>query len=204
MIPNGPLIRTDYKEKEIPHHQLTKLLEKISSYIPDEEIDFLFPFRKSSTQGRLRTFKTSQVYRAHILTMIKGVTSFNKVCAEIKSRRSFRDFCRFKNKKSTPIKRSLSEFRDYIKPSGFEEITRLITLTFLNTIKLPIVKVAVPDATDMPASCSGFAKKNANVLQSANALGSILLKERLKAKGQKRAAKALTLLDIRSIPYASG
>ena len=140
------------------------ILEKISSHIPDNEIDFLFPFRKFNTQGRLREFKASQLYRAHILTMIKGVTSFNKVCSEIKSRRSFRDFCRFKNKKSTPVKRVLSEFRDHLKPSGFEEITRLITLTFLNTIKLSLVKVAVPDATDMPANCSGFAKKNANAL----------------------------------------
>src|SRR4030042_1616750 len=73
------------------------VLEKISSHIPDDEIDFLFPFRSYNTQGRLREFKTSQLYRVHILTMIKGVTSFNKVCAEIKSRRFFRDFCHFKN-----------------------------------------------------------------------------------------------------------
>jgi len=140
------------------------ILEKISPYIPDEEIDFLFPFRSYKTQGRLREFKASQLYRVHILTMIKGVPSFNKVCAEIKFRRSFRDFCHFKNKKSTPVKRTLSEFRDYLKPSGLEEITRLITLTFLNTAKLSRIKVAVPDATDMPASCSGFTKKNANAL----------------------------------------
>lgn len=180
------------------------ILEKISFHIPDNEIDFLFPFRKSNTQGRLRAFKVSQLYRAHILTMIKGVTSFNKVCDEIKSRRSFRDFCRFKNKKSTPVKRLLSEFRDHLKPSGFEEITRLITLIFLNTVKLPVIKVAVPDATDMPASCNGFAKKNVNALLRANVPGSILQKELLKAKGLKRAVKALTLLDIRSIHYVYG
>ena len=180
------------------------ILEKISPYIPDNEIDFLFPFKNSNTQGRLRVFKTSQLYRAHILAMIKGVTSFNKVCAEFKSRRSFRDFCHFKNKKSTPTNRILSEFRDYLKPSGFEEITRLIALTFLNTVKLPVIKVAIPDATDIPANCSGFTKKNANALESANVPGNIPLKERLKAKGLKRPAKVLTLLDIRSIPYASG
>jgi len=180
------------------------ILEKISPYIPDDEIDFLFPFRNFNTQGRLRAFKMSQLYRAHVLTMIKGVTSFNKVCAEFKSRRSFRDFCRFKNKKFTPTNRILSQFRDYLKPSGVEEITRLITLTFLNTVKLPLIKVAVPDATDMPASCSGFAKKNANALERANVPGSIPPKERLKVKGLKRAAKVLTLLDIKSIPYASG
>jgi len=180
------------------------ILEKISPHIPDDEIDFLFPFRNFNTQGRLRAFKTSQLYRAHILTMIKEITSFNKLCSEFKLRRSFRDFCRFKNKMFTPTNRILSEFRDYLKPSGFEEITRLITLVFLNTVELPAIKVAVPDATDMPANCSGFTKKNANVLGSVTAPGSIQRKELLKAEGLKRAAKAPTLLGIRNIHYASG
>ena len=153
-------MNTDTKQR----FDVDPILEKISPHIPDDEIDFLFPFRNFNTQGRLKAFKTSQLYRVHVLTMIKGVTSFNKVCAEFKSRRSFRDFCRLKNKKFAPTNRILSEFRGYLKPSGFEEITRLITLTFLNTVKLPLIKVAVPDATDMPASCSGFAKKNANAL----------------------------------------
>ena len=135
------------------------VLEKISPHVPDEEIDFLFPYRNLNTQGRLKSFKASQLYRAHILTLIKGVTSFNKISSEFKFRRSFRDFCRFKTKTFTPTNRILSEFRARLKPSGFEEITRLITLTYLTTIKLPVVKVAVPDATDMPASCNGFAKK---------------------------------------------
>ena len=180
------------------------ILEKISHHIPDEEIDFLFPYRNINTQGRSKSFKTSQLYRAHILSLIKGVTSFNKMCSEFKFRRSFRDFCRFKNKNATPTNRILSEFRGRLNPSGFEEITRLITLTFLNTIKQPLIKVAVPDATDMPANCKGFAKKNVHALCCANARRCILLKEQLKAKGLRRAVRALTLLDIRSIHYAFG
>ena len=180
------------------------ILEKISPHIPDEEIDFLFPFRKFNTQGHVRQFKTSQLYRAHILTMIKGVTSFNKVSAEFKSRRSFRDFCRIKNKKATPTNRILSEFRDHLKPPGFEKIAQMITLNFLNMVNLPRGKVAIPDATDMPASCHGFAKKNANVLESANVLGSIHRKGQRKAKELKKVDKALILLDLRSILYAPG
>ena len=91
-----------------------------------------------------------------------------------------------------------------IDPARYRKITRLITLTFLNTIKMPFIKIAVPDATDMPANCKGFAKKNAHALQCANARRCILLKEQLKAKGLRRAVRALTLLDIRSIHYAFG
>lgn len=192
------------KKKLKQRFDVDPILEKISPHIPDEEIDFLFPYRNFNTQGRSKSFKTSQLYRAHILTLIKGVTSFNKMCSEFKFRRSFRDFCRFKNKNTTPTNRILSEFRGRLKPSGFEEITRLITLTFLNTVKLPLITIAVPDATDMPANCKGFAKKNAYALQCANARRCILLKERLKAKGLRRAVRALTLLDIRSIHYAFG
>jgi len=138
---------------------LDPILEKISPHIPDEEINFLFPFRKFHTQGRRRKFKTSQLYRAHILAMLKGIPSFNKLCTELKTRRSFRDFGLFKNKKYTPPKRMLSEFRDHLKPSGFEKIAQLIAANFLNVISLPDLHVAIPDATDMPANCSGFAKK---------------------------------------------
>ena len=107
------------------------ILEKVSPHIPDEEKDFLFPYRNFNTQGRSKLFKTSQLYRVHILTLIKGITSFNKICSELKFRRSFRDFCGFKNKNSTPTNRILSDFRGRLKPSGFEEITRLITINFL-------------------------------------------------------------------------
>ena len=54
------------------------ILEKISHHIPDEEINLLFPFKKFNTQGRSRKFKTSQLYRAHILAMLKGIPSFSE------------------------------------------------------------------------------------------------------------------------------
>ena len=179
-------------------------LGKISHHIPDEEINLLFPFKKFNTQGRSRRFKTSQLYRAHILAMLKGIPSFNKLCTEFKTRRAFRDFCFFRNKKFIPTKRMLSEFRDHLAPSGFGKITQLLASNLLKVVPLPQVKVSIPDATDMPANCRGFTKKNASVLENANVPGSTQLREQQKASGQRRAARALILSDIRSIPYASG
>jgi hypothetical protein len=180
------------------------ILEEISSHIPDEEINFLFPFRKFNTQGRRRKFQTSQLYRAHIVAMLKGIPSFNKLCTELKTRRSFRDFCLFKSKKFIPPKRMLSEFREHLKPSGFEKIAQLITANFLNVIPLPVTKVGIPDATDMPANCSGFAKKNADVRAIVNAQRNTLQKGPQKGNERKKVAKVLILLDIRSIPCVSG
>jgi hypothetical protein len=180
------------------------ILKSISPHIPDEEINTLFPFRKFNTQGHRREFKSNQLYRAHILTMIKGIPSFNKICSEFKSRRSFREFCLFKNQKITPTNRILSEFRDHLQPSGFEKIAQLMTLNFLAVVPLPPMKIAIPDGSDMPAKCRGFAKKNASVLAPVNARKSIPQKEPLKGNGPRKAARAPILLDIRNIPYGFG
>jgi hypothetical protein len=180
------------------------ILKNISPHIPDEEINFLFPFRKFHTQGHRRDFQSNQLYRAHILAMFKGVPSFNKLCKELKTRRSFRDFCLFKSKKLIPPKRMLSEFREHLKPSGFEKIAQLITSNFLKVIPLPAVTVGIPDATDMPANCSGFAKKNADVQGIVNAQNNTPQKGPQKGSERKKVAKVPILLDIRSIPYGFG
>ena len=180
------------------------ILERISPHIPDEEINFLFPFRRFHTQGRRRMFKASQLYRAHIVTMLKGISSFNNLCTELKTRRSFRDFCLFKSKKFIPSKRMLSEFREHLKPCGFEKIAQLITANFLSVIPLPVTKVGIPDATDMPANCSGFAKKNADVRAIVNAPKNTPRKGPQKGSERKKVAKVPILLDTRSILYVSG
>jgi len=180
------------------------ILKNISPHIPDEEINFLFPFRKFHTQGHRRDFQSNQLYRAHILAMFKGIPSFNKLCAEFKTRRSFREFCRFKNQKMTPTNRILSEFRDHLQPSGFEKIAQLMTLNILAVVPLPRMKIAIPDGSDMPAKCNGFAKKNASVLATANALKSIPRKEPPRENGPRKAARVPILLDIKNIPCGFG
>ena len=98
----------------------------------------------------------------------------------------------------------LSEFRDHLKPAGFEKIAQLIAANFLNTLSLPDLHVAIPDATDMPANCRGFAKKNAIVSAVANAQRSTPRREPPRENERKKVAKAPILLDTRSILYVSG
>ena len=98
----------------------------------------------------------------------------------------------------------LSEFREHLKPSGFEKIAQLITANFLNVIPLPVTKIGVPDATDMPANCSGFAKKNADARAIVNAQRNTPRKEPQKESERKKVARVLILLDIKSIPCVSG
>lgn len=98
----------------------------------------------------------------------------------------------------------LSEFRDHLKPSGFEKITQLITANFLETVVLPEVTIAVPDATDMPANCAGYAKKNALAPEIALVPKGTPLKGQPKESERRRVGRALTLLDIKNILCAFG
>ncbi len=180
------------------------ILRNISPHIPDEEINTLFPFRKFNTQGHRREFKSNQLYRAHILAMIKGISSFNRLCSEFKTRRSFREFCLFKNQKTTPTNRILSEFRDHLQPLGFEKVAQLMTLNFLAVVPLPRMKIAIPDGSDMPAKCNGFTKKNASVLAVVNARKNTPRKEPPKGNGPRKAARVPILLDIKNILCAFG
>jgi hypothetical protein len=180
------------------------ILRNISPHIPDEEINTLFPFRKFNTQGHRREFQSNQLYRAHILAMMKGIPSFNKLCSEFKTRRCFREFCLFQNQKTTPTNRILSEFRDHLQPSGFEKVAQLMTRNFLAVVPLPRMKIAIPDGSDMPAKCNGFAKKNASVLAVANAQKSTLRKEPPKGNGPRKAVRVPILSDIKNIRCGFG
>lgn len=98
----------------------------------------------------------------------------------------------------------LSEFRNHLKSTGFEKIAGLMTANFLNMFSLPDLRVAIPDATDMPANCSGFAKKNAIVLVNVNVQRNIPLRELPKENERKKVVKVPILLATRSIRYVSG
>lgn len=98
----------------------------------------------------------------------------------------------------------LSEFRNHLKSTGFEKIAELMAANFLNMFSLPDLRVAIPDATDMPAKCSGFAKKNAIVLAIANVQRNIPPREQPKENERKKVVKAPILSATRSIRYVSG
>ena len=67
-------------------------LEEISKVIPDNAIDAIFPRGFMRRRGPRDKFSTSQLFRTHLLVMLKQISSFNKLCAELRIRRSLRDF----------------------------------------------------------------------------------------------------------------
>jgi len=178
-------------------------LEAVSKVIPDAAIDAIFPKNFGKSKGRPDKFKTSQLFRIHLAAMLKQIPSFNKLCTELKIRRSLRDFCNLKNRWKVPVPRVLFEFRMKLGDSGLIRINELLLLTLFKVFKLPRLLVAVPDSTDLEAACRGFRKKNANACFLVSVQRNFLLGEPKREPVRKNPGNPSTLWDIRSIPSGS-
>jgi len=178
-------------------------LEAVSKVIPDAAIDTIFPKNLGKSKGRPDKFKTSQLFRIHLAAMLKQIPSFNKLCTELKIRRSLRDFCNLKNKWNVPIPRVLFEFRMKLGDSGLIRINELLLLTLFKVFKLPRLLVAVPDSTDLEAACRGFRKKNANACSLVSVRRNFLLREPKKEPAPRNPGKPFILWDIRSTLFES-
>ena len=135
-------------------------LERLSGVIPDAALDEFFPSNYPGKRGRPFVLSTSQYYRIHILALVKGITSFNRLCAELRYHPGYRRFCKIKSIDKVPASKTLSDFRLETGPEVFVLINDLLLERLFSIIPLPEVAVAVPDSTDLEASCSGRAKKN--------------------------------------------
>lgn len=184
-------------------YDLDPFLEEISKVIPDDAIDTIFPKGFTRQRGPQGKFKTSQLFRVHLVAMLKQIPSFNKLCFELRVRRSLRDFCNLKNRRDVPIPRVLSEFRMKLGDSGLIRINELLLFTLFKVLKLPRLLVAVPDSTDLEASCKGFPKKNANASCLANVQRNSLLQEPKGDTVPRNPGKPSTLWDIKSILFGS-
>jgi len=184
-------------------YDLDPFMEEISKVIPDDAIDTIFPRGFAKRRGPRDIFRTSQLFRVHLVAMLKQVPSFNKVNEELKIRRSLRDFCKLRNKADIPGTKILSKFRRKLGDSGLVRINELLLLTFLNVLKLPRLLVAVPDSTDLEASCKGFLKKNANASFLANVQKNSRPKEPKGDTVPRNPGNPSTLWDIKNILFGS-
>jgi hypothetical protein len=178
-------------------------LEEISRVIPDDALDIIFPRGFTKQKGPKDIFKTSQLFRVHLIAMFKQIPSFNKLCAEFRIRRSLRDFCKMKSKYDIPNTRILSQFRTKVGDSGLIRINDLLLLILFKVLKLPRLLIVVPDSTDLEAACRGFRKKNAIVSFLVNVPRNLVPREPKKEPVPRNPANLSILWDIRSIPFGS-
>ena len=132
-----------------------RLLELVSPYVPDAFIHDLCP--RQFTGGRRCALSAPQLWRMHLLALLTSTHSLNLVVAQLPEQAAWRRFCRLRG--HWPGVRMLHEFRQQIEVSGLRRINQHLLERLVRRQGVQPHAVALMDATDLPAACSGFKKK---------------------------------------------
>lgn len=132
-----------------------RLLELVTPYVPDAFIHDLCP--RQFTGGRRCALSAPQLWRTHLLPLLTSTHSLNLVVAQLPEQAAWRRFCRLRG--HWPGVRMLHEFRRQIGVSGLRRINQHLLERLVRRQGVQPYTVALMDATDLPAACSGFKKK---------------------------------------------
>ena len=131
------------------------LLERLAGYIPDDFITAAFP--RDFTGGRRHVLSAAQLWRVHLLALLTSTHSLNLLVTQLPEQSGWRRFARLR--RVCPTARMLHEFREHLGVSGLRSINQHLLGRLLRRHGVQPEAVALMDATDLPASCSGFKKK---------------------------------------------
>lgn len=131
------------------------LLESVSGCVPDDFIAGLCV--RDFTGGRRHVLSGPQLWRVHLLALLTSTHSLNLVVAQLSEQPGWRRFARLR--RIYPTARMLHEFRQQVGVDGLRAIDRHLLGRLLRRQGRQPHSVALMDATDLPAACSGFKKK---------------------------------------------
>lgn len=139
----------------LPPVGTNRLLELLSDYAPDDFIADLCP--RDFTGGRRHALSAVQLWRTHLLALLTSTHSLNLLVAQLPEQAAWRRFVRLR--RACPTARMLHEFRQAVGVSGLRSINQQLVGRLLRRQGFQPNAVALMDATDLPAACSGFKKK---------------------------------------------
>ncbi len=148
---------------ELPAVGTVKLLDLLSSYVPDEFINQLLPRHRGV--GRRSGFSSAQLWRVHLLSPLTGTHSYNGMVRLLPEVRAWRRFAHFSHRERTPDVRMLHEFRSRAGVSGLREINNHLVEQLLPHLCVAQRSVALIDATDLPAATADKKKTVGNGLR---------------------------------------
>lgn len=175
----------------LPPTGTNRLLELVSAHVPDAFIHDLCP--RQFTGGRRCALSAPQLWRLHLLPLLTSTHSLNLVVAQLPEQAAWRRFCRLR--RHWPGVRMLHEFRQQIGVSGLRQINQHLLERLISRQGVQPHAVALMDATDLPAACSGFKKKTPALTRPP---------ARRWAGARSRLARAAGLLVTRSTPCGCG
>lgn len=139
----------------LPAVGTNRLLELLSPYAPDDFLAEICP--RVFTGGRRHALSAAQLWRTHLLAALTSTHSLNLVVTQLPEQAAWRRFARLRC--ALPTARMLHEFRQTVGVSGLRHINQHLVGRLLRRQGVQPHAVALMDATDLPASCSGFKKK---------------------------------------------
>lgn len=139
----------------LPPVGTSRLLELLSPYAPDDFIAEICP--RDFTGGRRHVLSAAQLWRTHLLAALTCRHSLNLLVTQLPEQAAWRRFARLR--RTSPTARMLHEFRQAVGVSGLRRINQHVVGRLLHRQGVQPNAVALMDATDLPASCSGFKKK---------------------------------------------
>jgi hypothetical protein len=148
----------------------------LSPFVPDDYLDQQWPRLKSG--GRRHGFSTSQLWRVHLLVLITPVHSFNLLIRMLPEQKAWRRFAHLPRQDHVPDVRMINAFREEIGVDGLRQINGQLLEPIIEKTALSPGATALIDATDLPASCSGFKKKHWSLLGQGGGAGRAHAQER--------------------------
>ena len=139
----------------LPPVGTSRLLELLATYAPDDFIAGVRP--REFTGGRRHTLSAAQLWRTHLLAVLTSTHSLNLLVRQLPEQAVWRRFARLR--RELPTARMLHEFRQAVGVSGLRCINQHLVGRRLRRTGVQPQAVALMDATDLPAACSGFKKK---------------------------------------------
>jgi hypothetical protein len=156
-------------KSQLPPTGTEDFLELLSPFVPDDYLDHRWPRLK--TGGRRFGFSASQLWRLHLLALITPVHSFNLLIRMLPEQKAWRRFARIRSQAQVPDVRMLNAFREEIGVDGLRQINERLLAPIIARVELNPGAAALIDATDLPASCSGFKKKHRGLLGASGGAG---------------------------------
>jgi hypothetical protein len=135
----------------------------LDPYVPDEFINA--HWNRRPLRGPHRRLSAAQLWRLQLLAVLTPTHSFNQLVALLPEQRAWRQFARVSHRHGGPDVRMLNEFRLRMGVSGLRAVNDVLLLPLIERAAGWPHAIALIDATDLPASCSGFKKKRRNVSQ---------------------------------------
>jgi len=177
---------------DIPTTGTAALLELLSPYVPDSDIQAALPRRAG---GRRAEWSSAQLLRVLLLLLLTPVRSANLLCELLPEQRAWRRFAHLPNLRRLPNPRQLHEFRDRLTPGVLRYFNGLLLQRIFATWPTGQPGVALIDATDLPAATNEYKKSRARASPRAKLRW---------AGGRSRPDAPVTSLDIKSTRCGCG